>query len=130
MSKALKKPKNETKNGTELTRDKTTYIPNVDIWEDDHEIVICADLPGVEDENLDIQFENRQLTIHGKVAMRHEGANFLGGEYGLGDFYRTFAIGDAIDTSKITGELKDGVLTVHLPKQEAVKPRKIPVKVG
>jgi HSP20 family molecular chaperone IbpA len=130
MSQILKPTKHEKKNGAELTRDKATYMPNVDIWENDNEIVLLGDLPGVDESNLDIQFENRQLTIHGKVVPRNQHATFLGGEYGVGDFYRTFNIGDAIDSSKIFAELKDGVLTVHLPKQEAVKPRKIPVKVG
>lgn len=130
MSQILQPTKNQKKNGAELTRDQTTYVPNVDIWENDNEIVLVGDLPGVDEANLDIQFENRQLTIHGKVQARNQQATFLGGEYGIGDFYRTFNIGDAIDSSKIYAELKDGVLCVHLPKQEAVKPRKIPVKIG
>lgn len=128
MSQTLKQPRSQAGTAHELPQDKTTFAPNVDIWEDDHEIVLFSDIPGVEENSLDIHFENRQLTIHGKVTPRNEDANFLGGEYGIGDFYRSFTIGDAIDSSKISAELKNGVLTLHLPKMEAVKPRKIPVR--
>lgn len=128
MSQILKRENNQIVPGSELTRDEATFVPQVDIWEDDHEIVLYADLPGVEEDDLDIQFENRQLTIHAKVKNRHADINFIGGEYGIGDFYRAFMIGDSIDAGKIHAELKQGELVVHLPKLEEVKPRKIPVK--
>ena len=112
----------------ERTRGGNTYTPRIDIWETDEQLVLCADMPGVTPDNLDIQFENRELRILGKVSPRHEKRNFVYSEYGIGDFYRTFAIGEAIDAEKISAELKDGVLTLHLPKTEAVKPRRISVK--
>ena len=112
----------------ERTRGGLTYTPRIDIWETDDELMLYADMPGVSGENLDIQFENRELRIHGKVTPRHAEINFLYGEYGIGDFYRTFTIGETIDSEKISAELKDGVLTLHLPKTEAVKPRRIEVK--
>jgi HSP20 family protein len=114
----------------ERTRGGLTYSPRIDIWETGDELMLYADMPGVSAENLDIQFENRELRIHGKVCPRHEGINFLYGEYGIGDFHRTFTIGESIDSEKISAELKDGVLTLHLPKTEAVKPRRIAVKSG
>ena len=112
----------------ERTRSGVTYSPRFDIWETDEELVLYGDLPGVSPENLDIQFENRVLTINGKVEPRHQDIDFLYGEYGIGDFYRTFTVGEAIDSEKISAELRDGVLTLHLPKTEAVKPRRIEVK--
>jgi len=112
----------------ERTRGGLTYSPRIDIWETDDELMLYADLPGVAPENLDIQFENRELRIHGKVCPRHDNVKFLYGEYGIGDFYRTFSIGETIDSQNISGELKDGVLTLHLPKTDAVKPRRIEVK--
>lgn len=132
MSTELAKqdPKQEQTNvaTVERTRGGLTYSPRIDIWESEEELVLYADMPGVAAENLDIQFENRELRIHGKVCPRHDNVNFLYGEYGIGDFYRTFSIGEAIDTEKISAELKDGILTLHLPKTEAVKPRRIEVK--
>ncbi len=112
----------------ERTRSGQTYRPRFDIWESEEELTLYGDLPGVAPENLDIQFENRELTIHGKVERRHADINFLYGEYGIGDFYRTFTVGEAIDSEKISAELKNGVLTLHLPKAESVKPRRIEVK--
>jgi HSP20 family molecular chaperone IbpA len=129
MSTTLTKKENPSDTATvERTQGGPTYSPRFDIWENDDELVLCGDLPGVTSDTLDIRFENRELTIHGKVSLRHEGVQFLYGEYGIGDFYRSFTIGEAIDAEKIAAELKHGVLTLHLPKTEAVKPRRIEVQ--
>jgi HSP20 family molecular chaperone IbpA len=112
----------------ERTLGGTTYSPRFDIWENDDEMILYGDLPGVMPEDLEIRFENPVLTIHGKVSPRHNDIKFLHGEYGIGDFHRTFTVGDAIDTERISAELKNGVVTVHLPKSEKVKPRRIEVK--
>ena len=107
---------------------QTTYVPRFDIWETDDELLLYGDMPGVKAEGLDIRFEGRELTVHGKVCPRHEGVQFLYAEYGLGDYHRTFTVGEAIDAEKISAEMHNGVLTVHLPKSEKVKPRRIEVK--
>ncbi|WP_442506005.1 Hsp20/alpha crystallin family protein [Novipirellula sp. SH528] len=108
---------------------QSTYVPRFDIWEGEEELLLYGDLPGVSVEDLDIRFENRELTIHGKVAARHEG-EFLIGEYGTGDFHRTFTVGESIDAEKISAEMKHGVLTLTLPKSEKVKPRRIKVQAN
>jgi HSP20 family molecular chaperone IbpA len=105
-----------------------TFSPRFDIWENDDETILYGDLPGVMPEDLDVHFETPVLKIHGKVSPRHNDIKFLHGEYGIGDFHRTFTIGEAIDTEGIAAELKNGVLTVHLPKDEKVKPRRIEIK--
>ena len=107
---------------------ETTYSPRFDIWESEDEMILYGDLPGVVPADLEVRFENPVLTIHGKVSARHNDIKFLHGEYGIGDFHRTFTIGEAIDTERISAELKNGVVTVHLPKSEKVKPRQIEVK--
>ncbi len=114
----------------ERTRNAVTYTPRFDIVETERELVLYGDLPGVSKDNLDVRFENGQLTIQGKVEPRHADHEFLYGEYGIGDFYRSFAISEDIDADKISAELHNGVLTLHLPKTEAVCPRKIAVKAG
>lgn len=114
----------------ERTRGGVTYSPRIDIWEGDDELVLYADLPGVAPEDLDIRFENRELTINGKVTPRHSDTQFLYGEYGIGDFFRNFSIGEAIDSENISAELNNGVLTLHLPKTEQVRPRRIEIKSG
>jgi HSP20 family protein len=114
----------------ERTRGGPTYTPRVDILETAAELRVFADLPGVQAEDLDIRFEDHELTIYGKVAARHADIEPLVSEYGIGDFHRTFSIGEAIDATKISADLNNGVLTLHLPKTEKVKPRRIKVKTG
>jgi HSP20 family protein len=104
------------------------YTPRVDILETENELQLFADLPGVRAEDLELRFDKGELMLYGKCPQRQPGAEFLLNEYGIGDFYRAFAIGHEIDAGKISAEMKNGVLTVHLPKSEAVKPKKIKVK--
>ena len=117
---------------TELDKPEVTlglcFTPRVDIMETEEESLLLADLPGVKPEDVDVRFDNGELIIDGRCAPRHQGANYLLFEYGVGDFYRAFTISEQIDWQKISAELKNGVLTVHLPKAETVKPRKITVK--
>jgi len=111
----------------EPTHGQVTFSPRIDIRETEDELILYADLPGVLPDDLDIHFENRELRLHGRVKPRQGDAEFLYREYGIGDYFRTFAIGEAIDGDKISAELRNGVLTLHLPKTEAVKPRRINV---
>ena len=116
---------------TEHTRGGRHYQPNVDIVERPSELTVFADMPGVHGDDLEINFENGELSIYGKVQPRQKAdANFLMQEYGTGDFFRTFRVSEAIDASKISAEYNRGVLTLHLPKVEAVQPRKITVKAS
>ena len=113
--------------GSEATRTGRTFTPQIDIVESEHELVLFADLPGVASENLDIDYEDGQLTLVGKVPPRHPGVEFRHAEYAVGDFRRTFTIGESIDAGQISAELKNGVLIVHLPKVQKLRPRKIQV---
>ncbi|MHB0957852.1 MAG: Hsp20/alpha crystallin family protein [Pirellulaceae bacterium] len=122
-----------TKNGgetpaTEVMKDSLIFSPRFDIWEDEDELVLCGDLPGVGPEDLDLHFEKGELKIFGRVPPRHLNNAPIYSEYGIGDFQRTFSLSEMIDSENISAELKNGVLTVHLPKSEAVKPRRIEVK--
>lgn len=122
------------KESAEISRPEATYqrmyVPRFDIWETDEELLLYGDLPGVGPEQLDIHFENGELTIHGKVTPRHEGRELVSGEYGSGDFHRTFTIGEVLDAENISAQLRHGVLILHLPKSEKLKPRRIQVKAG
>ena len=127
----LDKPATADVTRPEHTRSGRLYQSNVDILETAEELTVLAEMPGVDGSDLDINIENGTLMIHGKVAARQgEGVDHLLREYGIGDFHRTFQVSEAIDPSRITAECADGVLTLHLPKVEAVKPRKINVKVS
>lgn len=114
---------------TESTRSGPVYRPNVDIIEQQDQLVIYADLPGVTEEMIDVNFQDGMLTIHGKVNPRQsDGTQYLTHEYGVGDFYRTFRVSEKIDASKIAADYRDGVLVLRLPKSESHKPRKIAVQ--
>jgi len=109
-----------------------TYVPPVDIIETDKEMLLIADVPGAKADSTDVTYERGRLTIDARVAPRppEEGAQLILQEYGVGDFSRTFDIGEGIDAGKIHAEVADGVLTLHLPKAAELQPRKIAVKAG
>jgi HSP20 family protein len=113
----------------ESTRGDQFYRSAVDIVEDASELRILADMPGVSAESIEIDFEDGVLTVLGRVPRRRdESTKYLWEEYGVGDFRRTFRIGETVDPTRISAEYAEGVLTVHLPKVEAAKPRKITVQ--
>jgi len=128
---AIKKQESEVPRA-ERTRDRWTYTPNVDILESADELLLLADVPGVKAEDVDIQYERGLLTIHAKVEPRQDesATSYLLREYGVGDYCRSFQIGEGIDTEEIKAELKNGVMELHLPKTQAYKPRKITVKAS
>ena len=127
----ITKPAAEETAVAERTRCGCCYRPNVDILEQDDELLVLADVPGARGDAIDVKFEDGMLAIHAPVAPRQdEGQDYLLQEYGLGDYYRTFQVSETVDAAKISAQYADGVLTLHLPKAEAAKPRKIAVNVG
>ncbi|HEY7159368.1 MAG TPA: Hsp20/alpha crystallin family protein [Gemmataceae bacterium] len=112
----------------EATRGGVYFTPRVDIVETDDELTLCAEVPGVAPEDVDLRYENGELLLHGRVKARPNQRAMLLQEYEEGDFYRAFTIHESIDSSRISAECKNGVLTVHLPKTEAVRPRQIVVR--
>jgi HSP20 family protein len=124
-------PKDRVEQSTpESTRGGVCFTPRVDICETEKELVLFAELPGVRPEDVDLRYENGELLLHGRVRPRHADARFLLQEYDEGDFYRVFTIHESINSVGIQAEFKNGVLTVHLPKVEAVQPRQIKVRTS
>ena len=114
----------------EETRSQEQYVtPPVDIFETGEGLVVKADLPGVDKENLDVRVENNLLTIRGKPAHVAPGEP-LYREYGLVSFFRQFELNERVDQKGISAELTHGVLTLTLPKAEEAKPRKIDVRIA
>jgi HSP20 family molecular chaperone IbpA len=115
----------------EQTRPGRVYTPAVDIFETPDALTLLADMPGVEAKHLKIDLREGVLTLAGLVdAKPRSGAEDLLVELEPGSYYRQFTVSDVIDQSRIEAKLTDGVLRLHLPKVEAVKPRQITVKVG
>lgn len=114
----------------EETRSQETYVtPPVDIYETPDGLTVLADLPGVAKGALDVRVENNLLTIRGKNPPA-DPREWVYREYDLVNFFRQFELTDRVDQQKISAELKNGVLTLHLPKAEEAKPRRIDVRVS
>ena len=114
--------------GTAAEERTVTVTPRVDILETENEYLLLADLPGVDPKDVDLRFDNGELTVHGCRPSPHPGKGMALREHPATDYQRTFAVADTVAADRITAELKDGVLTVRMPKVEAVKPKKITVK--
>ena len=102
--------------------------PAVDICENDQELTVVADLPGVGKESLHLGIEQNVLTIEGYAPAAGEGKFFFR-EFGASGYHRRFQLPDNLELDKIKAEMKDGVLLVRLPKSAAARPRRIQVSV-
>ena len=109
-----------------------SWAPVVDVRDEPEEVVIHADIPGVKQEDIDIEMTGDTLVIRGerKFEETEQKASYVRVERSYGSFQRAFNIGVPIQTENVRAEFRDGVLTVHLPKSEAVKPKKISVAVN
>jgi len=108
---------------------RPAIAPECDIYESNDEILLVVDLPGVSTKALKINIDNGELALEA----RRDGASagtLLGGELRDCDFRRRFALPPGIDGAKINADLKNGVLSLHLPKSDALKPRQISVRAG
>lgn len=108
------------------------WAPAVDILETEDAITLKADVPEMNSKDLDIRVENNTLTLRG--SRKFEKDEKIKGwhriERSYGDFVRTFALPNTVDTEKVEADYKDGVLTVKLPKKEAAKPRQVKVAIA
>jgi HSP20 family molecular chaperone IbpA len=117
------------KPGRELTRQVQTVSPAVDIYENQDEIVLHAEMPGVARDDISVNIDNGTLKLSGLRKLATSGATSWE-EFGDIEYRRTFSVPQTIDIDKVNAELKDGVLRLHLPKSEAAKPRQIAIKAG
>ncbi len=124
----LKEKKEIKKEAGEGTRPGPVFVPAVDILENEKELIVLADMPGVDSKNVDIDLRDNQLTIIGRIdEIEDEKEVSLYKEFHWGDYYRMFTLSDVIDQGKITAKMENGVLRLVLPKAEKAKPQKIAV---
>jgi HSP20 family protein len=107
------------------------WAPAVDIYETENELVLKADVPDVDQKDIDVRVENQTLTVAGERKFKKEenGKGYHRIERNYGAFSRSFSVPNSFDTEKIAATYRSGVLTVNLPKKEAAKPRQIKVAV-
>jgi HSP20 family protein len=110
----------------------TAWAPSVDIYETEHELVVKADLPEVDPQDLDIRVENNILTIRGerKFEKKVNEENYLRVERAYGSFARSFTLANTVNSEAIKADYQNGVLTLSIPKREEAKPKQIKVTVG
>jgi HSP20 family molecular chaperone IbpA len=112
----------------EQTRPGRSYRPNVDIVETPEGLRLWADMPGVDETSVDIELSDGVLEIRGRVATEeYEKLRPVYTEYNVGNYEARFRLSSAIDETRISAKLKNGVLALELPKSEAAKPRRIAI---
>ena len=129
-STGIEAASNQTAGKTIATREETRYmVPPVDIYETDDALTVIVDIPGVRKDDADIRVEENVLTIKGKVQYAPV-AGTVREEFNLMDYFRQFQLSDEVDIEKISAGVKNGVLTITLPKAEKAKPHQVKIKVG
>jgi HSP20 family protein len=105
--------------------------PPVDVWEDGDGITLCADMPGVSKDHLNLRVDGNNLIIEGQLGLElSEHAEALYADLRSSLYRRSFALSGELETDRIEANLKDGVLTVRIPKRAELRPKKIEVNVG
>jgi HSP20 family molecular chaperone IbpA len=119
--------KRELEKKEESTTAVRSFVPNTDIFETDDTLIVVMELPGVDREHTEITVEDDVLSVLGRIDFsRYEKLQPVYTEYNIGYYRRTFSLApNSIDEHKISADMKDGVLTLRLPKAERVKPRRI-----
>jgi HSP20 family protein len=112
--------------------DLATWVPAVDIYETENALAVKADLPDVQEKDIDIRVENNTLTIRGERKFQKEvnEDNYLRVERAYGTFTRSFSLPNTVNTEGIHAEYRNGVLTVNMPKREESKPKQIKVSAS
>lgn len=125
-----------TQSKQEVTREEPTrpgraYSPQVDIYETADSLWLRADMPGVVEQDIDINVANGVLSIEGRVSVQDYGhLTPIYTEYNIGNYMRRFTLSNEIDTDRIKARMANGVLELELPKSERAKPRRISVSTS
>ena len=120
--------KRELEKKQEATIPARVFVPTTDIFETEQALTLVAEMPGVDKDKVDVSVEDGVLTIQGQLDFsKYEGLRPVYTEYNIGHYRRIFTLSNRIDQNSISAEMKDGVLTLVLPKAEEAKPRRISV---
>lgn len=120
--------KREVDKAQEPTTPMRAFLPTTDIFENDDALTVVLEMPGVDKSNIDVDIENGVLTVEGRINFdNYKGMQPIYSEYNVGPYRRSFRISNRVDQDKIKAEMRDGVITLVLPKAEEAKPRRIEV---
>jgi HSP20 family protein len=110
----------------------TSFAPAVDVYEDEHQITLKIEVPGIDEKDIDVRVENNTLTVHGerKFEKEEKEENYRRIERQYGSFTRSFTLPTSVDAEKVTANYDKGVLKVSLAKKAEAKPKQIKVNVG
>jgi len=121
--------KRELESKEEATIPARIFVPAADIYEAENELAVILEMPGVEKKNVQVRVEDDVLNVEGRLDLaKYQGLQPLYTEYNIGHFARSFRVSSKIDQSKIAADMKDGVLSLKLPKIEEAKPRTIQIR--
>jgi HSP20 family protein len=118
--------------GPEEALTTTSFAPPVDIYEDEHNITVKMEVPGIDEKDIDVRIDNNTLTVHGerKIEKEEKEENFRRVERQYGSFTRSFTLPDTVDTGQVHANYDKGVLKISLAKKAEAKPKQIKVNVG
>jgi HSP20 family protein len=110
----------------------TSYAPPVDIYEDEHNITLKLEVPGIDEKDIDVRIEGNTLTVHGerKIEKEEKEENFRRVERQYGEFTRSFTLPSSVDPGQVSANYDKGVLKINLAKKAEAKPKQIKVNVG
>ena len=110
----------------------SSFAPAVDVYEDEHKVVLKIEVPGIDEKDIDVRVENNTLTVHGerKIEKEEKEENYRRVERQYGSFTRTFTLPQTVDNENVSANYDKGVLKISLPKKAEAKPKQIKVQVG
>ena len=118
--------------GQDQSLTASTFAPAVDVYEDEHNVTLKIEVPGIDEKDIDVRIENNTLTVHGerKIEKEEKEENYRRVERQYGSFTRTFTLPTTVDTENVSATYDKGVLKITLPKKAEAKPKQIKVNVG
>jgi HSP20 family protein len=110
----------------------SSFAPAVDVYEDEHNVTLKIEVPGIDEKDIDVRIENNTLTVHGerKIEKEEKEENYRRVERQYGSFTRTFNLPTTVDAEKVQADYDKGVLKITLPKKAEAKPKQIKVNIG
>jgi HSP20 family protein len=132
MNRLFRDSYSNTESGREESLSNTAFAPPVDVYEDEHNVTLKIEVPGIDEKDIDVRIENNTLTVHGerKFEKEEKEENYRRVERQYGSFTRTFTLPQTVDQESVQADYDKGVLKIKLQKKGEAKPKQIKVNVG